>query len=314
MLLIVLTFACKGRDASVGDTDTDLPLDCADLSAHDDPDTGPGYGWTLGERGETTGWVIIDVSNYGDIACVANETEVRCWGEVEHQESISVLDLAVSENDACYVLADGTLSCFALRGSASKPLHSVPEGTFLEVDLMDEDACGVRTDRSVACWGLRDTEERSGNYEQITMGSYRTNHHAWCAFDGEGEVLCKLHEDYLPSGLEQGFLSVGITDLSVCGLYTTGVVVCREYNEEAWETVLEGDFRHIVASGAVCALDQNGWTSCENRHTYRQWACPPEGGPFSVVGMGRGVACGLEMDGSVLCWGHLSQDAVLDPI
>ena len=159
----------------------------------------------------------------------------------------------------------------------------------------DNDICGVRKDGSLNCWEWDSREvgkimpPEGELFTSIDLGII----HA-CGLRNDGSPLCWLtDEEEYPHGPDyyrdlltppelQVFKSVSAGLDRSCGLREDAIAVC-------WGPKI-----------TLCTYD--GW--CENPPL-----SPPYGEYFETVSVNRGrgyFACGVRLDGGIVCWGDLN--------
>jgi hypothetical protein len=93
----------------------------------------------------------------------------------------------------------------------------------------------------------------------------------------------------------------------MCGIRTTGTVLCWGYNSDGQSTVPSGTFVQVAANAVdshTCGIRTDGTVLCWGLNNFGQSTAPS--GTFVQVAAGSGHTCGIRTDGTVWCWGSNS--------
>ena len=250
--------------------------------------------------------------------------------------------VSISSRDGCAIRIDGTLQCWS--GYFPGYLGAPPPGRFSRLDVSDFHACAVRTDGRVVCWGQNlygSTEvPESEGFVDVSVGGYHG-----CGLREHGTVVCWGSRwgisDVVAFESPQGeFTEIAAAYDHNCGRKVDGTAECwggdspEEWSFGAGGPALSG---LAVGGGEVCALDINGESHCTERvpsmqpipDRYSQlslgstsgcgilrndgavacWGAslgPTPGGAMSKISVGAAHACGILVDGALVCWGDNS--------
>ena len=248
-------------------------------------------------------------------------------------EDAAFTQLAVGEDHACGLTADGTASCW---GRNDEGQLDVPAGTrFRRLAAGNQFSCGLRSDGPLVCWGRGAADwldGESGTWSTVSAGSDLV-----CALDAEGAIACWGSPP--PPPPEEGrYAAIGVGEGYVCGLTLKRDLTC--WGDIRWIQVewIEGPFwrdgpfealsvglRHLCAlrpgGGAVCHGVPDGriyppdtvyahvaageYHSCGlAAETPECWGSDedPPAGPFTALASGWRNVCGLRPGGEVRCW------------
>jgi len=196
--------------------------------------------------------------------------------------------LSAGPNYTCLLRSDGEVECWG--GSAA--LRFPPAGPFVEISAGNYHACARRADGTAACWGTTWFDEdrgvdRLGDFTARTFAQVVAGPQAIC-----------------------------------CGLEAAdSTITCRPDGAFVGPPDVAGDpivwFDLGVTGNSACALNANGRARCwdaaaeyfgpdEYRTYTSEWlTTPPE--TFTSLSVGKLApvwgACGVTVDGAILCWG-----------
>jgi alpha-tubulin suppressor-like RCC1 family protein len=263
---------------------------------------------------------------------VKTDGRVVCWGDNRYAQSIppqsKFSSVSVSGESSYGVKTDGTVVCwgrctpspFFSGGSASsstvRPQGEIPHIPFSSISAYGNDVCGVKTNGDIACLSPNNiwvAAPLRGTFSSVSAGRES------CGVKRDGTIAC-----WDASGLifmwRLQFSSVSAGEDAACGLKMDGTVACWY-----WQHTLFADFADhpkaftlpsppgTFSSISVCALhgggrnpnacgvETDGTLVCWNVGKSGKTMSPP--GTFSSVSVGDWHACGVKRDGSVECWG-----------
>ena len=182
-----------------------------------------------------------------------------------------------------------------------------PEGVFVDVAMSRWASCGVRDTGELVCWGEVRNEPPEGRYSSLSAS--RDNRRL-CAVETDGTAVCWAHDgsghEFAPGKFSQ------VSPDAECGVSLDGELQCWGTGVTRFEAPPEGRFAAVVgaavsklsgppSSGPVCALDAEGVLACWGDVLNFGRSRIPEG-QFTSVTTNRPEACGLRVDGDVVCW------------
>lgn len=236
----------------------------------------------------------------GSLACFGDNSRGQ-----SHPPSGSFKQVSASGFNVCAVRTSGTLVCWG-RGGSGRLLP--PSGTFTQVSTAATYACGVRTGGALACWGgdtsfypgisqagsTLTTSPPAGRFTQVSTGyaiacGVRTDRTLACWGENEEGLLPP------PSG---SFIQVSAGTTGACGLRTGGALVCWGALY-ASPLVRANRFKQISATRFACGVTRSSTLVCAPF-----LADPPPAGRFTEVSSGSTYACGVRLNGRLVCWGQ----------
>ena len=288
-----------------------------------------GYGVASPPAGEfasvSAGW--------GHTCGVRTDGAVACWGDDRNGQatppSREFASVSAGLIHTCGVQRDGSVACW---GKDDDGEATPPAGEFASVSAGGAHTCGVQRDGSVACWGWDDDGQATppaGEFASVSAGVRHT-----CGVRRDGTVACWGDDtDYRDNVVGQAtppageFASVSAGSAHNCGVQRDGSVACwgdDDYGQATPPAKLAGDtadqddaetkggFASVSAGYAhTCGVQRDGSVVCWGRDHEGQ-ATPPAG-EFASVSAGGEHTCGLKVDGSVACWGSASYGEATPP-
>ena len=239
-----------------------------------------------------------------DLCGVDYDYKVLCWKTLEGGYEV----LPTPEGEFIWVDYGGDQGCAVRRVDLSLECwdrftgeeRPAPEGAFKEVFIGNDRDCGLRVSGEVHCWNQIEGSPPPPEGKFRTLSEY---HSYYCGIRVEGTAEC--WPEYLgrkpPPGGE--FTVVHTShDLSSrshehsCGLRPSGEIEC-------WGPAsLLRRSKVIPPEGEMVVVDA-GWGGLDWSRFYR--AIPLHGATSWGEATGRGVSCGLRLDGSAVCWGDV---------
>jgi alpha-tubulin suppressor-like RCC1 family protein len=218
----------------------------------------------------------------------------------------AVLQVALGDGLSCALRDDGTVWCWgrgdmlAQSAAASSPVPvQVAELTdIVAIEAERVNACALRADGVVLCWGANDDiqpgdpgfEDRPvevAGLDPVATIAVGAAHR--CALGVAGDVVCWGYG-------QGGRLGTGSEDTQVAPTPVTGLDASAGVT-----TVSAGS----TASCAVAADVAHCWGSSDLAGTPENALTPavvPGLGPMAAVSVGY-AACGIQLDGALVCWG-----------
>lgn len=318
---------CWGGDESAGlssDPQTvirALPLPCA---AKECPNTDAPAG------------AFLSVSAGNGRTCgIRPSGSVECWGQYEVGDgpsaSVKFQSIDAGRSHVCGVRADGTVTCW---GSDDRGQSTPPDGVFRSVSAGENYSCGVRPDASIECWGFNGFDKATPPADTFIAVSAGDSHTCGLRVDGTLRCWGEDQESATPPGSmwqvytcelgadatlecrrgdsrgdtappDDKFAGVGVSNNGICGLLTSGSVVCSQDDFKGAMTSLPGhDFVEVSGAGYyVCGLRSAGELWCDYDDDDPA-STTQISGSFRALSVGEIYACALQADGAAKCWGH----------
>ena len=238
---------------------------------------------------------------------VSDSGQVECWCDLPGDAGL-VCGVEPPETDfvrvetngmaGCAQHDDGTLRCFA--GSNKSSVRGAPRRPLLDFTVGDRMACGILLDGTPTCWGdtywfnpqeIGDGEFGLGEAPplDLTYTAIAVGDRHGCALDTDVEAHCwgtDWYEQDFPDAPPGPFVSLAANDSVSCGLHPDGVAEC-------WGTTPLAGPPH----------DPRPLTQLE---------VPDERFSSSAVGT-EDNACGVTLDGRIVCWGAYDEQNELIP-
>lgn len=280
----------------------------------------------------------IALSSGYDHSCAIKTTgEAVCWGTNDDGEASPpderFVEISAGTSFTCAITEDASVKCWGYRKiTASSPPTDLK---FVAISSGYNHVCGLLEDGRPKCWGGRwaevPTELQEDNFVAITSSYDFT-----CAVrEDDSEICWGLAEGETVKPLKNDFVAISGGYHDACGLKETGTI--EKGTIFCWNK-FDGDvnpyfpmgrrrfeFLGSHAGGASsddyrCAVDSDRqavcWSSRYRSSRYRRdvhvEAIPSEKG-FLEVSTGQDHACGLHVDGSIICWGENSRGQTIPP-
>lgn len=232
----------------------------------------------------------------------------------------------------CALDNEGLIQCWGYQPNIWSP----PGGPFVELRASIDSVCAIRADRTFTCFDAPTGGNPSGITALLPTGKMRDLDLARgtvCGVDDAGQAFCNsIYSDMaVPPGATFSRVSVGSE--FACGLsIADGSITCWGYGGDAACSAKVPAVGQLVApAGAFvtlssgflsnCALDKAGAISCWGAgkasddpaatcmgSTYNAGQAAPPSDEFKSVRIGVNHACGVEIDGTVACWGAGTTD------
>jgi hypothetical protein len=226
----------------------------------------------------------------------------------------SYAQVSAGSTDECFLLTDSTVRCADTSSLIGK---STPTGTFTEIHVADgftsaHAACAKSTAGTLTCWGdPANTVVTQAPTSAVT--SFALNSANGCAIGSGGAVQC--WGTPVPTATSHtDFANVYTGVLFSCGITATGNMTCWTFTSVATPNIEQ------LAIGAqfACGIESNGHAFCFDSQTNDpSLVQPPAGMSFVEVTVGESLgnerACGILVDGSVVCWGAAGDGYVRSP-
>ena len=223
--------------------------------------------------------------------------------------------ISAGSTDKCFVLTDSTVSCADTSSSLGK---SPPAGAFTELHVAQgytsvHAACAKSAAGTLTCWGDT-TNTVVSQAPTSTVSSFAVNSSNGCAVGSGGAVQC--WGTNLPTATTHtDFANVYTGLLFSCGVTASGDMTCWTFTTAPTTNVAQ----LAIGSQFACAIESNGHAFCfDNQPNDPSVVQPPAGSSFVEVtvgdsGQGTERACGILVDGSVVCWGSAGDTFVRPP-
>jgi len=242
----------------------------------------------------------MDVRTWG--ACAVRSDEgLRCWGSGVwvHAPDTPASKVALTKYNGCIVTEDGSLECWCW-GDPDDCLPAPPPGEFIELDAHGDCAYAIDTNGVLSGWGDDACPApATGLFKDLSVGwSYA------CGIREDDTVSCWGEAEHgeadPPSGsfsavnCKGGWNTLAISrDTSAlacwgsqCGGLPEGEFLQMDSN---------GDFTLGVRADHSVVLVRDGIEVAGEAH-------PPDI-EMTQVAMGHNFACGISLEGEIVCWG-----------
>jgi hypothetical protein len=213
--------------------------------------------------------------------------------------------LSIGMYHGCAIRSDTTLACWSSKGDTFSILPS-PAGTFRHVSVSSSlepgYACAISTDNALVCWGkgLKRQPPR-GQFIDVYVERHTTQA---CAVRANGTVSCwdnKPGADVENPALGDSVIHVLRNGDKTCGIHTDSTFTCSSSETNA-ATSDNGTLKDISISPAVaCGIQMDGTVECWGSNDFGQ-ATAPEG-TFTQISVAQAHACAIRTDSTLACWG-----------
>ena len=238
---------------------------------------------------------------------IGSDGKIECWGS-NRDSRASPPDgrfsaVAAGDEHSCGINIDGMVECW---GEDTYGGASPPAGRFSAVAAGDEHSCGINIDGMVECWGENDygeTKPAAGSFTAIGAGDDFA-----CGIKTDQRIVCWGNDRggrAVPPGGTFGALAVG--DHHSCAIRTSNFTITC-WGDSYWGEASEpptGKFVAIAAGGKFsCAItnDIGQETVCWGFSGFG--ITDPPAGRFSAIAAGDAHSCGINIEGTVECWGE----------
>lgn len=174
--------------------------------------------------------------------------------------------------------------------------------TMVSIDVAWERSCGVWDDGALQCWG-DDSGDAVGHSDGTLLKEVSLGDYHGCGITTEGETRCWGTIEGRPFASPRlRLVALRATGKQQCGLNVEGSVVCWGVDSNVDRVFGRGFVTFDVGlHGAICGIDVEGSMRCDGGVPV---ALSPPDERFSQVSVGESRACGVTLDGEVLCFGH----------
>jgi len=251
---------------------------------------------------------------------VRTEGAIVCWGDGDDlggsptgPSTDTFIAASGGSQHLCGVRSDGAMVCWGSDGNRSGTF-ALPAGTFKSVAVNGDSSCAIRSDDRVVCWdGLSPTEPLDplpDAFDSIDLGEGRG-----CGVRiDDGAIACwgsDVPDRLAAQPLAGAFTAVSVGQQQVCGLDADGRASCAGVNHggeapagpslERYKVFrIGGAFPHGYACGVRADDDR---VVCQGDNSFGQAPPGPSLDRFRSVTLGLRTACGVRLDGHLLCWG-----------
>ena len=247
-------------------------------------------------------------------------------------------DVHVAKYHSCGTLVNNTFHCWTGGSRASHtPLKRqdwsirrfVPEwgGVNHIASFSSGGTCWVSRDGAADCWGIPLPSTLSDEVHQMVAVAYNLS----CVLDSEDAIRCWSFNGIIatPDG-EFKFVAAGARAL-VCGIKLDDSLLCWKYTTPDRPTdqfrivMIDSDHRYtlvdVTYSSTYCALRDDGTVLCHGNVDYRSSTNIERATPGTAViehiSMGYRPSyprrCGLNSEGRIQCWTHVSYEPLINP-
>jgi len=197
--------------------------------------------------------------------------------------------------------------CWERGGPDAEALACTPlresEEEYSAVSLAEAQGCGLRLDGTMACWGNTDLDPPAGPFSALASGVFYVCG-LW-AEDGALEcfALSESADDLRAPTPPGAFTALAVEFDYGCAIRVDGAILCWGYDSDGRTVPPEGSYTSLSLGTATgCALDAEGVATCWGRNRHGE-ADPPAGERFRQVDVAGGHACGVTLEGALVCWG-----------
>ncbi len=236
---------------------------------------------------------------------IDDDNVVSCWGRNTLGQTDAPVDtvalLRAGGETSCAIRTDRSIACWGDNGLGQA---TPPVGSFRDLAVGGGHACAIsQTDDTLACWGdntLGQATPPTGSYDRVWLGAFHS-----CAQDLNGGVSCWGDDiggiTRLPVGQPIAY-SVGAA--SDCVVDEYGLATCTGLDLLGYDLADPpyGDFVQIdVYDDFGCGVQANGTLLCWGNNAGGK-ATPPSG-TYTDVSVGSTHACAIASNKDVVCWG-----------
>ena len=273
---------------------------------------------------------------------IDDDGALKCWGgndvgQAEPPQGV-FKEVTTGTGFGCGLRDDGQLRCW---GNLENWVESPPEGSFRQIDrhcALDEDGevhcayirdyCARDAEGNRHCdeeVGMGATLAQFGRLEEIVVRHrYGEYSDGFCGRYEDGRVIClgAYHKDYrefasaVPS---HRFEALSLGEFQACGLQEDDSLAC--FGGTGGDYHPSGRYAQVdVGTYHSCGITADGELQCwgdneadraeppQGRYVPREEIVPPplselEAGPYENISVGHGVACGVDSEGNIDCWG-----------
>jgi hypothetical protein len=211
----------------------------------------------------------------------------------------------------CGLRTDGTVTCAVLNDRVTPP------GTFKTIAVGQQSyGCGIHTDGTIGCWA---NESSNLLHPSIPAGTFTRLAAAdshFCGLRSDGQIQCwDAPSSYstplpaMPLGTT-AYANVAVGSGHVCGIKAVGTFDCWSPDPNFFKLQYQLD---LVADRAFvdiffgvafgCGLQQDGTVLCWDNPFGIRYDTP--GGRFVKIVGGAYDMCGVQADGGVVCWAYI---------
>ncbi len=268
---------------------------------------------------EGSGHRALALAEYGEVCVVTATGEVACSFTDRNWESYArsfrppaeVVQLEMNLHRPCVIDVHGQITCW--QATESPPLV-IPDVAPVKLEVGEAQACALDEAGEVSCWGSNPFGKEDpfqGSYLDVEVG-----YDLWCAEDQSGEWEC--HREYTDTLTSQPWnrtTAVSMSKYHACWLNKQGQPDCEGWLTHSWspETGYEDGWGLATTPAGVelgsistglmhtCGLDPDGTVICWGDDSYGQSSAPE--GRFTSVEAGGYHSCGIRGSGELECWG-----------
>ncbi|MCK5524101.1 MAG: hypothetical protein KAI83_13300 [Thiomargarita sp.] len=290
--------------------------------------------WGLNKEGQAMppSGTFLQVTVGGHHSCaIRTDKTVACWGLNEEDQatppSATFLQISAGLLHNCGVKTDKTLACWGSNDPYWHPEKDPylnewkhvktlgqaepPSGTFLQVSAGGRHSCGVRTNHTVSCWGSHLSDPPilkgklghsqsippSGEFSQVSA-----NMNSSCGIRLDQAAECWGGFGGLQPPIDTFYSQIPGGGRMRCGLKTDHTVVCF------WSQDLPKS-EAVRVPNSTCRCPIPGLKKAN------QCACTtsPSHTFSKLLETGRGHACGVRTNNTVVCWGYDPEGQTFPP-
>ncbi len=245
--------------------------------------------------------LAVDMGVFSGCA-VLDDGRASCWGQENYGRTMlpgqRASILATTDNAICWLDNRGAVDCEG--GGDQLSIGRPTADGFVDLQLGSSFGCAVDRAGIATCWG-EDNQGQTG-LTGTRVQSLSTGTDQACAIDMRGEILCVGSNSFGQSSPPAGrYLSVSTAYQHSCAINAAGRAVCWGTNGQGQATAPTGQFTQVVTGLAhTCGLRPAGQVECWGAAV----ATRAPAGRFEDLSARGRTTCATAADGSVACWGQ----------
>lgn len=248
--------------------------------------------------------------SHGHLCALRTDQTIACWGNNGERQSEppdgQFIAVATGFEHSCAIRVDGSAVCW---GTSYWADQSIPSGRFTSITAGSYHVCALEHSGEVECWG-------SDNYGQLNVpdgqfSAIRAQDGFTCGLRLDGRAECWGTETWgsddaldLLSPPDISIAEISLGNHRICGVLQDSTVLCWNQRGEFVAEQPGKRFRSISVGGGslTCGVLLDNTIDCWSFFE-SQDLDPPEG-QFTTVTAGADYACGIRVDGIIVCWGR----------
>jgi hypothetical protein len=228
--------------------------------------------------------------------------------------------VVTADRTTCVLLTNGETLCYAIEDATWN--IDPPKGVlFEEVAVIGQSACGRQSNGTIVCWGFNAYGQTDVPADLVFAKIVGINIASrFCGVLQNGSLACwgnnywkmapPADGSYIPDSLVDG----GEFSYDVCALRIDSSAACwaPATTHGSPPTVAAGQFKQVtVGDNFACGLQENGTILCWGDNSAGQLN-PPADTSFELIAAYR-YMCGMRSDNVTVCWGSNEYSATESP-